>query len=213
MTAMEAAVRAPAPPPEAVPARRLDHDNIVVFDGFTWGDFQRLLSIRGDRPVPRLAYLEGQVEIMTPSRSHESIKSVLGCLLEAWCLERGVEFSPYGSWTLEDKEVERALEPDECYVFGEDEEPKRPDLAIEVVWTSGGIDKLEIYRKLDVREVWWWEAGRLTLYALRGEQYEEIPASEVLPDVDLPELLRFLDVKPTSRAIREYRRALQSGEG
>jgi len=59
MTVMEAAVRAPAPHPEAVPSRRLDHDNIVVFDGFTWGDFQRLLSIRGDRPVPRLAYLEG----------------------------------------------------------------------------------------------------------------------------------------------------------
>lgn len=24
----------------------------------------------------------------------------------------------------------------------------RPDIAVEVIWTSGGLDKLEIYRKL-----------------------------------------------------------------
>jgi hypothetical protein len=31
--------------------------------------------------------------------------------------------------------------------------PQVPDIAIEVVWTSGGIDKLEVYRGLDVPEV------------------------------------------------------------
>ena len=29
---------------------------------------------------------------MTPSRSHEEIKSILGCLFDAWCIEQGVEF-------------------------------------------------------------------------------------------------------------------------
>ncbi len=189
---------------------RPTEDRIVVLEGATWGDFQRLLSIRGDRPVPRLAYLEGLVEIMTPSRYHESIKSDLGRLLEAWCLERGVDFSPYGSWTLEDKELERALEPDECYVFGDEPLGRPPDLAIEVIWTSGGLDKLEIYRKLDVREVWVWRRGRLTVHVLQGESYQEVPASGALPGIDLDQLLSCLSRPTASQAIRAYRELIQS---
>jgi Uma2 family endonuclease len=146
---------------------------------------------------------------MTPSRNHESIKSIIGCLVETWCLERGVEFSTYGSWTLKDAAVERGAEPDECYVFGTAAEPERPDLAIEVVWTSGGIDKLDVYRKLGVREVWYWRRGTIQPYALRGEQYEAIERSELLADLDLAELATFVDRPTTSQAIRDYRAALQ----
>lgn len=137
------------------------------------------------------------------------MKSKIGCLVEAWCLERGVEFSPYGSWTLEKKEVERGVEADECYVFGEVLEPERPDLAIEVVWTSGGLNKLEIYRKLGVREVWFWRRGRLTAHRLRDEAYEDITECAVLPGIDLAQLASYLDRPTASQAIREYRAALQ----
>ena len=81
---------------------------------------------------------------------------MLGRLVEAWCLERGVDITPYGSWTHESKEGARGAEPDECYVLGDDPAPLRCDLAIEVVWSHGGIDKLQIYQKLGVREVWVW---------------------------------------------------------
>jgi Uma2 family endonuclease len=167
------------------------------------------MEIRGDRSAPRFAYLEGRLEIMAPSRTHESIKSMLGCLVEAWCFERDVAITPYGSWTLEDKAVERGAEPDECYVVGDVEDPARPDFATEVVWTSGRIDKLEIYRKLGVREVWYWRKGQLDLFALRGDRYEAIASSEVLPGIDHTELLRFVDVRPMTTAVREYRQALQ----
>lgn len=135
---------------------------------------------------------------------------MLGCLIEAWCFERGVEITPYGSWTLEDKAADRGAEPDECYVVGDVDEPERPDLAIEVVWTSGRIDKLEIYRKLRVREVWYWRGGQLDRFALRGERYEPIASSEVLAGIDHLQLLGFVDVRPMTTAVREYRRALQS---
>src|SRR5687767_14988356 len=110
-------------------------DNIVVLSGVTWADYQRILEIRGDHSGPRIQYLEGTLEIMSPSYHHEGIKGLIGRLVEAWCLEQGIEFMTVGSWTLEDKALERGAEPDECYVFGEvslDEEPKRPHLAIEV---------------------------------------------------------------------------------
>lgn len=180
----------------------------MVLWNATWADYLRLLEMRGDHSAPRLAYLEGAIEIMSPSLSHEAIKSVIGRLVETWCGENGIEFSTYGSWTQKKKRVERAVEPDECYVFGEVAKPLRPDLAIEVVWTSGGLDKLEIYRKLGVREVWFWRRGRVTAHALRGTRYEAVERSEVLPGIDLAQLASFIDRKTTSRAMREYRAAL-----
>jgi Uma2 family endonuclease len=199
----------------AMLARRLiDHDDtpvddkIVVLHGATWADYQRLLQMRGEVSSPRIAYLKGDLEIMTPSRSHEGLTFNIGHLVVVWCLENDVEFSGYGSWTLEGEDSDHGLEPDECYVFGNVPEPERPDLAIEVVWTSGGINKLEIYRKLGVREVWFWRRGQLTAHALRGEQYEQVTASEVLPGIDLAELASYLDRPTASQAIREYRSAL-----
>src|SRR5690349_246913 len=152
-------------------------DKIVVLRGLSWSDYQRLLEIRGEGSVPRYAYLEGQLEIMTPSRPHESLKSRIGRLVEVWCLERGIEFSPVGSWTLEKKEAERGLEPDECYVFGDPSTATRPDLAIEVVWTSGGLRKLDIYAPLGVREVWFWKRGRISVHQLHGSEYVETNGS------------------------------------
>ena len=188
---------------------RPQEDHFVYLSGVTWEDYQRLLEIRGDHSAPRFTYLEATLEIMSPSRSHESIKSVIGRLVEVYCLERGVEFSTYGSWTIESKESERGAEPDECYVFGRVVEPQRPDLAIEVVWTSGRLNKLEVYRKLGVREVWYWRKGKIQGHLLRGEQYEVAAASEVLPGIDLDEIAGLVDRPTTSQAMQDYRRALR----
>jgi Uma2 family endonuclease len=185
-------------------------DRIVVLRGATWADYQRVLEVRGENPVPRIAFLPGVLELMTPSRSHESLKSIIGCLVEVWCQEHQIEFSPFGSWTLERKAEGCGLEPDECYVFGTAHDPERPDLAIEVVWTSGGIDKLSVYAKLAVREVWFWRRGRITAHVLQGEGYREAHESAVLAGIDLDELSRHLDRPTASQAIREYRAALQA---
>jgi Uma2 family endonuclease len=137
---------------------------------------------------------------------------MIGCLVEAWCLENDVDITPYGSWTLESKESERGLEPDECYVLGDVAEPQRPDLAIEVIWSSGSLDKLEIYRKLGVREVWVWRGGALQLFSLgSGEAYARIERSKLLPAIDLVQLLGFIDTRPMTRAVRECRAALRAG--
>src|SRR5690606_33605516 len=57
-------------------------DHYVHLRGVTWADYLRLLEVRGDRSVPRLTYLEGTLEIMSPSLTHELIKSYIGRLVE-----------------------------------------------------------------------------------------------------------------------------------
>ena len=185
-------------------------DHYVHLYGVTWADYLRLLEIRGERATPRLTYVEGTLEIMSPSQTHDEIKSYIGCLVEAWCLERGIEFTPYGSWTLKNKKDERGAEADECYIFGlEPKRKRRPDLAIEVIWTRGGIDKLDVYRKLRVGEIWFWKSGRIHVHVLRGLRYEAAAESEALPGIDLAQLVGFLDRPTASQAIRDYRAALR----
>lgn len=191
-------------------SRTLQSDHIIVLQEATWADFQRILEIRGDRSVPRLTYLEGALELMTPSRTHESLKSMIGRLVEAWCLEKGVSITPYGSWLIESKADDRGVEPDECYVLGDDADPQRPHVAIEVIWTSGGLNKLEVYRKLGVKEVWVWRDASIRLFSLRGAEYVPIERSEVMSGIDLEVLLRFVSVRPMTRAVTEYRAALRA---
>ncbi|MEA3639530.1 MAG: Uma2 family endonuclease [Lamprobacter sp.] len=197
----------------AIPAELLAdaaiEDHRIFLQQANWDDFERVLAMRGERSVPRILYDRGVIEIMSPSSHHERLKSLIGCLVEVYCQEQDIEFTTLGSWTLKEAAKEAGLEPDECYIFGTDTTLERPHLAIEVIWTSGGIDKLDLYHRLGVAEVWIWRRARLTPYMWGDEQYQPVATSEILPGLDLRLLERFLDGDDTtSAAIRAYRAAL-----
>lgn len=198
------------PIPEPVDPKTMDH---FVYLRVDWQGYQQLLAMRGESSVPRITYLEGLAELMSPSRYHEIDKTRFARLLETWSEIAGVPLEGYGSWTLEDEEADRGAEPDECYtlrrVVKSDEE--RPDIAIEVVWTSGGINKLEVYRKLGVREVWFYTRGKLRFFALRREPddvYREIPHSELLPQLPVDVLLSCMQEPDQTSAVRALRARL-----
>lgn len=56
-------------------------DAIVLLPNATWADYQRQLEMRGDKSAPRIAFLEGTIEIVSPSRTHEEINRSSGALL------------------------------------------------------------------------------------------------------------------------------------
>ncbi len=88
-----------------------------------------------------------------------------------------------------------------------------PDLSIEVVFTSGGISKLERYKVLGVPEVQFWEDGLLKLYHLEDDSYEPIERSLLpgLSELDLDLLRRCILMAETDagEAIRAFRREIQ----
>ncbi len=185
-------------------------DQRVVTYNVPWSHYEAQLALRGEAPVPRMAYLEGALELMSPSKDHERIKSYLGCLVEAYALERGIDLSPYGAWTLKNTPKESGAEPDECYIVGVDQSRQRPDLAIEVMWTSGGIDKLEIYRRLAIGEVWLWREGRIAVHVLHQDGYERVERSQLFPDLDLTLLCSLLDHATALQAVKALREQLRS---
>jgi Uma2 family endonuclease len=198
--------RATARAEKALPAR--EEDDVIHLHGVSWADYERILAVRGDRSAPRISYADGVLEIMAPSRNHEDIKSRIGRLVEAYCFERNIPFTALGSWTLKKKSAKRGAEPDECYQLGPGDPQRHPELAIEVEWTSGRIDKLDVHRKLGVRELWYWQEGVIVPYRLHGERYKRARASKALPGLDLKELASFLDHGTTYDAVRAYRATL-----
>lgn len=185
-------------------------DERVVMHGVPWPHFEAILALRGESSAPRLSYLEGALEIMTPSRSHESIKTLLARMIELYAMEAGIHLSGYGSWALRSAPRERAAEPDECYIFGDPRLKETPDLVVEVVWTSGGLDKLAVYRGLGVREVWLWRDEAVRIYHLEGDGYAEKSASELLPDLDIALLARLAVYEDQHKAITEFRQTLKA---
>ncbi len=188
-----------------------DSDHIVVLHDVSWEDYERILEIRGDHSAPRISFLEGEVEIMSPSKDHEVISSHIGHLLEAWCIDRGIEITAAGSWTLREKGNRRGAEADKCYIFGT-EERSRPHLAIEVEWTHGGIDKLAIYERLGVEEVWFWRKGVIEIYTLTDGKLMTKQRSRLVPELDLELLASLLDRKTLTQAVRDFRKALRQRE-
>jgi Uma2 family endonuclease len=187
-------------------------DHFVYLHDVSWDLYEALLAVRGESSVPRMTYLEGELELMSPSKYHEWDKKRFARLLEAWAEESGVMLEGIGSWTLKNRRKKRGTEPDECYTVGRiaKSEDDRPDIAIEVIWTSGGIDKLEVYRKLGVREVWFYERGSLRFFELKGDRYAEIPHTVVLPTVDVDLLLRFMhESESQTEAVRGLRAAMR----
>jgi Uma2 family endonuclease len=178
----------------------------LLFPGITWQQFKTLEPLL-DVPGVRLSFLDGILEIRRmPGREHETVKERIGSLLELYLLQSGIDFTPTGSMTLEKEDELVKREADKSYELGSDRE--RPDLAIEIAVTSGGINKLEAYKRLQIAEVWFWEDGALAIYRLRTQAgqafYEKISISEALPTLDIALLKRCVLIVNHVEAVREF---------
>jgi Uma2 family endonuclease len=180
----------------------------VRLEGVSWQQYESLLSTLGeDFPALRMSYLGGTLEIMTNSPLHEKLKKIIGMLIEAYFQETRTRFLAMGSATFREAAKQKGLEPDECYCLGQ--EKAFPDLAIEVVLSSGLVDKLEIYQGLGVAEVWVWEVGKFTLYHLSEFGYQIVETSELLPGCDIALLASYVKPDEQFDAVMDYRDALR----
>jgi Uma2 family endonuclease len=180
----------------------------VILPSVTWQQYESLLATLGDYPGLRLIYLTGTLEIFMPSPEHEMIKKVIARLLERYAEELDIPLHGYGSTTFRQAAKARGLEPDECYCV--DVLKELPDLAIEVNLTSGGVDKLDIYRGLGIPEVLIWQDRQLMLYDLRGESYQKVTQSQFFPQLDLQLLAQYIRPQAQPQAVKEFLQAIRS---
>jgi Uma2 family endonuclease len=178
----------------------------LIFSGVSWQEFKIIEPIL-DQSGIRLSYLDGTLEVTEmPGRTHETIKKRIAALVEAYLDFLGIEYTPTGSMTLESEELRVKREADESYELGLDRD--RPDLAIEVVVTSGGISKLLAYQRLKIAEVWFWEKDMLSIYILTTDGYQLSEKSIGLPDLDIVMLVDCIKLTNHTDAVRRFRQAL-----
>jgi Uma2 family endonuclease len=184
-----------------------DREQRLLMPGtYTWKEFEALENLLAESPGLRITYLDGSIEIMTLGEAHEQIKSLIGMFLEAYLIAMEIEFIPVGSATRRAEEKGTSFEPDESYYLYVKKE--QPDLAIEVILTSGNLRKLEKYRRFQIPEVWLWEDNRLQVYYLGAEGYSLVERSQLLPKLDLDLLVRCVQIPSRLEAMKAFMKAV-----
>lgn len=183
-------------------------ESIVTLHGVSWLQFKGIEANLEDVRAVRLAYLQGALEIMSPiSDDHEAIKSTLGALLEAYMRLKGIRHYRRGGFTLE-AEGYTSGTPDESYSIGHRRD--LPDLVIEVIITSGSIDRKELYLPLNIPEIWFWKSGSIRIFQLENNQYYETVSSQFFPDLNINLLIQYIEHSDQYDAIQEFVAEIQS---
>ncbi len=199
-----------------------------------------MLAEREERRSPRFFYERGALEILSPSAEHDMTSRIVATLIELLAEKADTDVESSGSTTFKREDLARGFEPDECFYFGGNASRVRdtvagkgnieldagdpaPDLVVEVYITSPSFDKLSIYARLGVHEVWRYAGnpGRLEILGLADEReggeeprYTEAPESAYLPGFPGEALTRLiveglsLDRRVWRRRVRESAREL-----
>ena len=181
---------------------------VTLFD-VSWDQFKGIEAQLFDNHNVRLSYWSGMLEIMSPiGEEHEFVKRTLGYLLEAYMRELGIRFYGRGGYTLEEPGYASGT-PDESYSV--DTKRAVPDIVIEVIVTSGTINRKELYKPKKVPEVWFWKYNSIKIFRLNeGGEYEEVERSGFFPHLDPTLLLRYIAMPDQYDAVQEFIQAIRN---
>jgi Uma2 family endonuclease len=219
-----------ATPPVPVPSPLVPADwpaGIVLLTDIRWDTYEALLTDIGERHL-RLTFDRGRLEITALSFGHEGTSRWTGDLVVVLAEEFNQPYCNAGSTTFRRKNLDRGLEPDECFYFANEScvrglkvidltRDPPPDLAIEVDVTSSSVNRMAIYAALGVPEVWRWRDGALQVFLLQVDgTYAAVASSPTFPAVPLAKLSEIIEQGNTEehlslkRAFRAWVRTLVS---
>ena len=177
-------------------------DRYFVHQSVTWEQFKTVQSAFAEISGVRLMYCEGILEIMGIGLLHEMVCTLLGGLLMTYFSLKHINFISTGAYS-QLIEPRAEFQADLSYSFSGNQEAT--DLCIEIVVTSGGIKKLKKYQLRSIPEVWFWEAGKISIYVLDNGEYLEVEESRFLPGLDRSHLEPCLLMDSHLEAILAFR--------
>jgi Uma2 family endonuclease len=168
----------------------LPDDSILVIHDVAWNEYEQLLHDLERWPGMRVSYNKGRLEIVSPSKKHEKIKSFIHDLVAVFCEEKQVRMENLGAATFRREPDAHGVEPDVCFyvtnldrIIGVDDMDSTPDpppdVAVEIDISNDSKTKFEIYAGLKVPEIWIYSHGRMQIHQLAGDDYLEIQSSRI----------------------------------
>lgn len=188
-------------------SRAIKEQKFTLPGYYNWQQFKAIQALIEQQSGTKISYLDGVIELMTLGEEHETIKSMIGFLVELYLFNQGIDFIPVGSATRESEEHEVSFEPDESYYIGEKKE--HPDLAIEVNITSGTVKKLDKYKRFQIQEVWIWKNNQFSIYSLQNDEYQKIFQSKLLPNLNFKLLENCVLMPSKLEAFKIFKNGLQ----
>jgi len=187
----------------AAAAAQQNGQQVVLYD-IPWRAYQTICDALPERCI-RMTFDRGTLEIMTVSGRHEHYKSLFGILIYILAEELNRMIACFGSFTHRRKDLERALEPDQCFyianyrrVLGKGDidllNDPPPDLAVEIEISRSLLDRLAILAALGVPEVWRFDGKTLLVLILQEGQYVDSESSPSFPEIDVAKLVRYLHI-------------------
>ncbi|MBD2692791.1 Uma2 family endonuclease [Anabaena catenula] len=190
-------------------------DRVMLYN-ISWQQFENLLQDLGESRAARVAYDDGTLEIMTPLPEHEYYKEVISDAVKDIGEELDLDYTSLGSTTWKKQREMAGVEPDNCFYFQNealirgrlDLDLRRdppPDLVLEIDVTSKSLNRLPIYARLGVPEIWCYDSGELKIYLLQDGEYVESEKSLVFPSLEIRELPKLIEQNRANgrRAIRK----------
>jgi Uma2 family endonuclease len=180
----------------------------LVLSGISWTQYVTISDALDDRHI-RFTFDRGTLEIMTLSFLHERLSHLIGRFIDPVTEEMNIAIASGRSTTCRREDVERGLEPDNCYWIAHEAQVRDhdrinldvdppPDLAIEVEVTRNVLDRLAIYASLGVPEVWRFDGQTLRVLLRESDgEYRENALSRAMPFLPVAELLRFAALRQT----------------
>ena len=184
----------------ATPVVDDEGDQCVVLRGIDWKGYRTLLRLRGERAVPRMVYLDGDLWLMSPSYIHENLAKRLGWFVLEVAVGLQIPFTSARQTTLRRRKKDVGVEGDDSFYFAHVERLRGkttidlrvdppPDLALEAVYSHGARAALEVYRRLGVPEVWVGAETRLRILVLQANgEYAESESSAAFPFLKTAEI-------------------------
>jgi Uma2 family endonuclease len=164
-------------------------DQILTITGATWSDYQKFDS--QEYPGYRVSYLNGEITIVSPGRNHERIAAVIERLIIAYCEKYDLQDFPFGQTRL-NIWGQAGREPDIAYAFNSDKD--LPDLAVEVIFSSGDIEILKSsYQNIGIPELWIWKDSKITFYSLEKDNYTVLKSSKMLPHIESKSFIEYVN--------------------
>ncbi len=168
----------------------------ILMHGIDWDTYTYFLKMFEESRGARLTYDRGALEIMSPSLPHDDASRAFVFFLQILAEEWKLPLKAAGSTTLRRKQKQTGLEPDECFwlanaprMAGRRQLDLRrdppPDLAIEVEKSRRGkLDRMALYARLRVPELWRLGKKGLAFFRLEGNGYVAASTSLAFPGLD-----------------------------
>ena len=186
---------------------QLSPGSSFIIKDVTWKQYEDLTNYLDQKSLNyRASYFNHTIELMSPDRKHENPRERLYGFVRDFCIEKDIYFYSSGSADVKRPEL-AGKQPDTSFCIGTNKED--PDLAIEVIHTSGTVKKLhQIYLNLGIKELWIWKNNQVSFYKLENNAYELINESMVLPGLTVDLVNQCLAIADEREAVREFRRQI-----